>query len=382
LSARTGTPARINLSLVMVVLLAGVAAPVSGQQPTEPQVKTHVVKKGDTLWGLAGFYFTNPLLWPTIFEANRDVVEDPHWIYPKEVLRIPDVESGLPVVVRSEEPSSAGPQEQPYSPSESVRPVAHTRFWTEPPPVDSRREDDLALTRLPPYPVSPSEYWSAAWLEDATALGIRGKLLSLADPVSQKDKLPQYLHPFDEVLFGWLRGGELVLGDSMMVVSVGKAVGTFGQLIQPVALVRIDSIGENVASAVVLRQYGRARVGDLLITAAELPRFERVRPVVVTDGVEGRLIGWLEREPLYGTLDDGFIDLGAEDGLTVGDEFVAYVPARPGPGNTMALPAEPVARVHVIKVMPNNATVRVMDASSTALQAGVRVQLVRKIPAN
>jgi hypothetical protein len=32
--------------------------------------------------------------------------------------------------------------------------------------------------------------------------------------------------------------------------------------------------------------------------------------------------------------------------------------------------------------MPNSATVRVIDASSTALQTGVRVQLVRKMPAN
>jgi hypothetical protein len=48
----------------------------------------------------------------------------------------------------------------------------------------------------------------------------------------------------------------------------------------------------------------------------------------------------------------------------------------------MDLPSETVARLRVIKVTPNSATVRVTDASSTALQAGVRVQLVRKMPAN
>jgi hypothetical protein len=240
----------------------------------------------------------------------------------------------------------------------------------------------MAITKLDLYAVTPAEFWSAAWLEDSAAVGIRGRLISLADPVSQRDRLPQYLHPFDEVLFGWLRGGELVLGDSMMVVTVRERVGDLGHVIQPVALVRIDSVGENVAAALVLRQYGKARVGDVLIAAAELPRFQRGAPATVKNGAEGRLIAWLEREQLYGPLADGFIDIGAEQGVRIGDEFAAYVPTRTDVNGSMDLPAEQVALLRVIKVMPNSATVRVADASSTALQAGVRVQLVRKMPAN
>jgi len=50
-----------------------------------PNVKTHVIVKGDTLWELAKTYYGNPYLWPQIWEKNQYIL-DAHWIYPGDVL--------------------------------------------------------------------------------------------------------------------------------------------------------------------------------------------------------------------------------------------------------------------------------------------------------
>lgn len=53
---------------------------------------TYVVVKGDTLWDIATSAFGNPWRYVEIFEANRSTLrspDDPHWIYPGEVLIIP-----------------------------------------------------------------------------------------------------------------------------------------------------------------------------------------------------------------------------------------------------------------------------------------------------
>lgn len=46
------------------------------------------VVRGDCLWSIAGKVYQDAFQWPALFKANRDQIQDPDLIYPKQVLAV------------------------------------------------------------------------------------------------------------------------------------------------------------------------------------------------------------------------------------------------------------------------------------------------------
>jgi nucleoid-associated protein YgaU len=55
----------------------------------EAEVTYYVIEKGDTLSAIAKRFLGNAMDYPKIFEANREVIQDPDLIYPGQKIRIP-----------------------------------------------------------------------------------------------------------------------------------------------------------------------------------------------------------------------------------------------------------------------------------------------------
>jgi LysM repeat protein len=75
----------------------------------------YTVQSGDTLWAIAQRAYNNPEHWPTIYEANKQVIgNNPNLIYPGQVLHIP-TQTISPAPIPSPTPSPMpAPTPGPY----------------------------------------------------------------------------------------------------------------------------------------------------------------------------------------------------------------------------------------------------------------------------
>ena len=51
--------------------------------------QSYTIEKGDTLSKIAKTHYGSANAWKQIFEANRDVIDDPDRIFPGQVIKLP-----------------------------------------------------------------------------------------------------------------------------------------------------------------------------------------------------------------------------------------------------------------------------------------------------
>ena len=62
-------------------------APVAKRELERPRIYT--VRRGDTLWDIAEYYYGGGWRYKAIVRANRRKIKDPHWIYPRQKFTMP-----------------------------------------------------------------------------------------------------------------------------------------------------------------------------------------------------------------------------------------------------------------------------------------------------
>ena len=51
----------------------------------------YIVQPGDSLWGIAArpAIYHDPLLWPILYQGNRNLLNDPDMLYPRQEIAVP-----------------------------------------------------------------------------------------------------------------------------------------------------------------------------------------------------------------------------------------------------------------------------------------------------
>lgn len=77
---------RVKVAGAIALLTVGTYA-VAQEEFRGDHPDTYVVKRGDTLWDIAGRFLKRPWLWPEIWQANPQI-KNPHLIYPGDVISL------------------------------------------------------------------------------------------------------------------------------------------------------------------------------------------------------------------------------------------------------------------------------------------------------
>ena len=372
---------------ILALLPAGLAA---AQQP-----ESHTVRDGDTLWDIAAQYLGDPFLWPDIYRLNTDVVEDPHWIYPDEVLRLT---GGADVVaVPDQQPAVPSPEGDPLEvevvvegagePEGPIQVATDQQRDMEPAiyrPMATRRRlvigDTLVLNPLileDPEPIVASEFYSAGWLTERRLFPF-GRMRGQVTPSEIGAGRPQ-VNLFDLVGVTPPKGGSYQVGDSLLLIHFGREIEGFGNVLVPTGIVRVVEVSEFQATSEIIKVFQGILPGQF---ALPLPVFDnpgKVTASPVADGITASVIVNRNRVELTVPLAILFLDKGREEGVRLGDIFeIRRVPARRDP--IAATIDELMAVVQIVHVNDHTASAQVINVVFAEILPGAAARQVGRLP--
>lgn len=336
-----------------------------------PNVQTHVIVKGDTLWDLAAHYYGNPYLWPQIWEKNQYIL-DAHWIYPGDPLVLgPEV---APADHLAEATPEGGEPGDTDGSDDSTAPVPGvlTPAAAAGSPVPLGSESDIYCSGYIapegqefPYSIVGTEYES---LGPEFKLGARPDINGAYGRV---DTAKYDLSTGDIVYLDGGRARGLSPGSLFTVISPEARIVhpvtrlVVGRYYHYVGRVRVLSVQESTAIAEIVQACDPVHVGAILQPFEPEPvplgRPTAMRPVNYPTQAEK-----LSDSPVILFSSDDvislgqdhvvYIDRGADQDVTPGDIYTIYRPNRDG------LPPIVIGELAVLSVHKSSSVAKIIES--------------------
>jgi hypothetical protein len=371
---------------------------------TAQEAKSHTVVSGNTLWGLAGEYLGDPYQWPRIHDANQDRVPNPHRIDPGLELIIPGAlpagtvtavlvvpgpagdQGATQQVAAAEQAVETVPQAGPQRPAASETPAAPRTALSspdEPQPFLQQVPDRTVFYHVRPtevnpvanaapvWEVAPDQFYSAPWLIPP---GTVPESVGVLDGFEGSDDLRNprsTARVFDRVQVR-ISGPFPAVGSRLQLLRVTRSVVDVGDVVQPTGILLIEATTPAGVVAVVESQFGRIELGDLVRALPPYAPAPAGSTTPASGGRDATVLAYARERELQTLSEFAFLDVGAADGVRIGDEYVAVVEDSPDFGPVLE------GRLKVVSVLENVATARILSMENPVFPPGVRLRPDRR----
>ena len=309
----------------------------------------HTVRRGDTLWDISWFYYSNPWEWPRVWSYNPEIT-NPHWIYPGDQVRL--YEGGKAPATAGTGTGGAGGPDQPVA----ARPQTGEGFFELRQLAFVGNED---LKSSITVDGSPEEKMLLA----------AGDEVYLAYPKNRPPRVGQRYSVYQE-------RRRVKHPDS------GKDVGAYVKIVGEVEVISVKQ--DKRARAVILDSVDvierGQRVGPLQ------RQFKNVDPVPAEVDLEGTIVADIASDQLIGARQVVVLDRGAEHRMKVGnklhvvrrgDAYQKVMGPKTNVGkNDTRYPARSIGEVLVVQTGKRN-SIAVVTRSDKEFGVGDHVLLVR-----
>lgn len=244
----------------------------------------YVVRKGDTLWDIAGRFLREPWRWPEIWYVNPQV-RNPHWIYPGDELELVYIDGR--------------PQLRLRDGKLRLSPRIRTTPWDG--QIPTVPLDVIAPFLSRPYVLDDGQFEQAPYVVDFADEHIVGGAGQRAYVRAiETDAIDKY-----DVI---RKGGPLRDADT------DELLGYQASFVGSAELQRVG----DPATIRLARTEMESVIGDRLIPAKQDQPIEDFFPKPPQREVNGSIIGVLNGVSQIGQLDVVILDRGADDGLSPG----------------------------------------------------------------
>jgi LysM repeat protein len=366
-----------------VLLVAGFSAAagktLSAQDAAAP--RTHTVKKGDTLWDLSHTYLGDPFLWPEIYRLNTDKIEDPHWIYPGEVLKLPAGGAMLGNAPAAQTSGAAAASvSNPTLPPRQGKTLRMTVFNPDYNKVDRKARESLNL-RAGAAAVRPGEHLASPYvvkIGGPEGAGVVEEATEGAGIAMTTANRPMgYLEP----MFVHLPKGAVGrVGDEYLVYRRDSLIESQGQVLVPTGVIKLMSPGLNGRTrGQLVKKFEDVFQGQGVAALDTLVIPEGVLPTRIEFGLATR-VTWINYDPvLPGSGTYIILGAGSNDGLTPGDQ-VTLMRNRGEDSKGVALPDEEVAVAQITRVTPQGAAATILRTLQVGVTLGMKARVTAKMP--